>query len=59
MGLQFLRQQLPTAGALEGGRRRGRQKKCWMDNIKEWTFIPVHARTAHNGLQKRLEEDLC
>ena len=22
---------------LEGGRRRGRQRKCWMDNIKEWT----------------------
>ena len=21
--------------ALEGGRRRGRQRKCWMDNIKE------------------------
>lgn len=24
-------------GTLEGGRRRGRQLKCWMDNIKEWT----------------------
>ena len=22
-------------GTLEGGRRRGRQRKCWMDNIKE------------------------
>ena len=21
-------------GTLEGGRRRGRQRKCWMDNIK-------------------------
>ena len=25
----------------EGGRRRGRQRKCWMDNIKEWTSLPV------------------
>ena len=24
-------------GTLEGGRKRGRQVKCWMDNIKEWT----------------------
>ena len=26
---------------LEGGRRRGRQRKCWMDNIREWTSLPV------------------
>ena len=27
---------------LEGGRRHGRQGKCWMDDIKEWTslFMP-------------------
>ena len=24
-------------GTLEGSRRRGRQAKCWMDNVKEWT----------------------
>lgn len=24
-------------GTVEGSRRRGRQKKAWMDNIKEWT----------------------
>ena len=24
-------------GTLEGGRKRGRQMKSWMDNIKEWT----------------------
>ena len=24
-------------GTLEDGRRRGRQRKCWMDNIEEWT----------------------
>ena len=26
-------------GTLEGGRSRGRQRKCWMDNIKEWTRL--------------------
>ena len=28
-------------GTLEGGRRRGRQRKRWMDNIKEWTYLPM------------------
>ena len=23
-------------GTLEGGRRRGRHRKCWMNNKKEW-----------------------
>ena len=26
--------------ALDGGRRLGQQRKCWMDNIKEWTSLP-------------------
>ena len=26
-------------GAVKGARRRGRQKKRWEDNIKEWTGI--------------------
>ena len=26
---------------LEGGRCRGRQRKCWMDNTKEWTSLPM------------------
>ncbi|KAH3891784.1 hypothetical protein DPMN_015892 [Dreissena polymorpha] len=26
---------------LEGGRRRGRQKKSWMDNVKEWTSLTM------------------
>ena len=25
---------------IEGGRRCGRPRKCWMDNIKEWTSLP-------------------
>ena len=24
---------------LEGGRRRGRQRKCWMNDVKEWTSV--------------------
>ena len=28
-------------GPLEGGRKRGRQVKCWADNLKEWTRLDV------------------
>ncbi|KAI8494650.1 hypothetical protein Bbelb_278760 [Branchiostoma belcheri] len=28
-------------GTLEGGRKRGRQRKTWLDNIKEWTSLNV------------------
>ena len=28
-------------GTWEGGRRRGRQRKCWMHNIEEWTSLPM------------------
>ena len=28
-------------GTLEGGRRCGRLRKCWMDNVEEWTSLPV------------------
>ena len=26
---------------MEDGRRRGRQRQCWMDNVKEWTSLPI------------------
>ena len=26
---------------LEGGQRHGWQRKCWMDNVKEWTSLPM------------------
>ena len=26
-------------GTLEGGRRRGREKICWTENVKEWTLL--------------------
>ena len=28
-------------GTMEDGRRCGRQRKCWMDNIKEWIYPPM------------------
>ena len=28
-------------GTLEGGRYCARQRKSWMDNIKEWTYMPA------------------
>ena len=37
-------------GTLEGARRRGRQRKSWTDNVKEWTSLPMDEllTTAHN-----------
>ncbi|GFS07296.1 endonuclease-reverse transcriptase [Elysia marginata] len=29
-------------GTVEGKRRRGRQKKAWCDNIKEWTGMAMY-----------------
>ena len=26
-------------GTVKGARRRGRQKKRWEDNVKEWTYM--------------------
>ena len=28
-------------GTVEGGRRRGRQRKSWSDNIREWTELEM------------------
>ena len=30
-------------GILEGGQRHDKQTKCWMDNTKEWTSLPIPA----------------
>ena len=29
-------------GTVQGGRRRGRQRKSWHENIKEWTGLQTH-----------------
>ena len=42
-------------GTLEGGRRRARQRKCWMDNVKESkSGHLVHDRTSHSSDRKRI-----
>ena len=28
-------------GTVEGGRRSGREKICWTENVKEWTLLPM------------------
>ena len=42
-------------GTLEGGRKRGRQAKCWADNLKEWTRLdsPTLTRLAEDRLAWR------
>ncbi|XP_052238472.1 hemicentin-1-like [Dreissena polymorpha] len=42
-------EKLLSMGMLEISRRRGRQKKNWMDNVNEGTFLPMdELHTAHN-----------
>ena len=36
-------------GIFEGGQRRGRQLKCWMDNIKEWTTLPIPGQASRGN----------
>ena len=51
---------------LEGGQRHGRQRKCWMDNKKEWTSLPMlelltraSCRTDWNWKRNSAESALC
>ena len=30
-------------GTVEGGRMRGRQRKLWSDNIKQWTEMDLYS----------------
>ena len=43
-------------GTVQGGRRRGRQKRRWEDNSREWTGLTLNdaLRKAEN---RRVEED--
>ena len=42
-------------GTVQGGRRRGRQRKLWEDNIKEWTGLEwnILLRKAENNEEWR------
>ena len=44
-------------GTVEGGRRRGRQRKSWSDNVKEWTemTMPDLLSTAADRCTWRME----
>ena len=42
-------------GTLEGGQRRGRQRKFWVDNINEWTSLPV-SNLSRVLIQKKKKE---
>ena len=48
-------------GTLEGGRKRGRQVKCWADNLKEWTRqdSPTLTRLAEPGARCHTMCRLC
>ena len=44
---------------LGGGRHRGQQRNCWMDNVKEWISLPMlELLTRASCRKKRLGEDL-
>ena len=43
-------------GTVKGGRRQGRQKKRWEDNIKEWTGL-VFGKSQREVEKKRKMED--
>ena len=47
-------------GTMEGWQRRGRQRKWWMDNIKEWTHLPMPAvlTMTHRKHWKRISAEL-
>ena len=39
-------------GTLEGGRFHGWHRKCWMNNIKEWTYLPMPELLAEASCRK-------
>ena len=39
-------------GTLEGEGRHGRQRKCWMDNVKGWTSLPMPELTHTSPAEK-------
>ena len=45
-----------SQGTVKGGRRQGRQKKKWEDNIKEWTDLEFPEGSEE---QRKMEETVC
>ena len=46
-------------GTVKGKRKRGRQKKSWEDNIKEWTGLDFASSTRAAEKQDMMETDCC
>ena len=48
-------------GTVKGKRKRGRQRKRWEDNIKEWKGMDFASSTreAENRKQGKMERDCC
>ena len=44
---------------LEGGCRKGRQRNCWMDRIKEWTTLPMSELLTRTSCRKHWKRILC
>ena len=46
-------------GTVKGGRRQGRQRKRWEDNIREWTGLELDQVLQGSGGQGKIEETGC
>ena len=46
-------------GAVKGGRRRGRQRKRWEDNIREWTGLEFGKSQKAVENREKMEETGC
>ena len=49
---------IPSQDTLRGGRRHGQLTKCWTDNVKEWTSMPMPKLLTLASRQKRPEDHL-
>ena len=48
-----------SQGTVKGGRRQGRQRKRWEDNIREMNKLGVHQVQGGSGEQGKMEETGC
>ena len=47
-------------GTVKGGRRQGRQRKRWEDNIRKWTGLQfAKSKRAALGEQRKMEDAGC
>ena len=46
-------------GKVKGGRRQGRQRKRWEDNVREWTGLEFAKSQRVVGTTEKMEETGC